>query len=138
MGKFEQYAPLAQQYYVEQQKTIAAISKELNITEKTLHSWKKNNDWEQKKADFLKSKYNCFSALYELTNMIANDALNAYKIEGTAPDKATINFLAKAIDRLPKMKNIEAVEVSEQSNTGEAKQFSETSINKVVKYLMGE
>lgn len=138
MGKFEQYGLIARQYFVEQQKPISVISKELNITEKSLHIWKKEGDWEQKKADFLKSKYNCFASLYELTNMIANDALQAYKTDGTKPDKSTISFLSKAIDRLPKMKTIEKEEIVEHTENKDSKNFSENNINKVVSFLMGE
>ena len=138
MGKFEQYGPIAQQYFVEQQKPISEIAKELNITEKTLHNWKKEWDWEQKKADFLKSKYNCFASLYQLTNMIANDALEAYKADGTKPDKSTISFLSKAIDKLPKMKSIEKQEVLEHTEDTAGRKFSSENINQVVSFLMGE
>lgn len=138
MGKFEQYSPIAQQYFVEQQKPISTIAKELNITEKALHNWKKAGEWEQKKTEFLKSKYNCFSSLYQLTNMIASDALEAYKTQGEKPDKNTISFLSKAIDKLPKMKTIEQQEVIEHTENSGSKVFNDSNINKVVKYLMGD
>lgn len=138
MGKFEQYGAIAQQYFVEEQKPVSVIAKLLNLTEKTLHDWKKKGDWEQKRADFLKSKFNCYASLYELTNLITQDALNTYKTEGEKPDKTTISFLTRAIDKLPKMKQLEQIEVFEQTAAGKDKDSSEETILKIHKYLMGE
>ncbi len=137
MAKFEQYSPIAQQYFVEEQKPISVIAQQLNLTEKTLHDWKRKGNWEQKREDFLKSKYNCYASLYELTNLMAQKALEDYKEDGTTPDKATVNFLARAIDKLPKMKRLEQEEISEQANSSKDKASNEETILKIHKFLTG-
>lgn len=107
MSKKEQYGMLAGQYYIESNMPISGIAKRLNINEKTLHNWKKEGEWDKKRAAFLHSKYSCHSALYELVNLLVKNAIEKYRTEGTLPEAKELYFIKDMADKLPKMKNFE-------------------------------
>jgi len=103
MGKFEDYGILAEKYYVEDQKTIADISKLLNVPKTTLRRWRDNQNWDYKRRMFLSSQYSCFLALQELLLHLSKDALEKIK-SGEIPESASLNFIAKMSEKLPKIK----------------------------------
>lgn len=141
MAKKEQYYVLAEQYYVEEQLSVAAVARKLNITEKTLHNWRKDGGWDEKRSKFLKSKYNCYSSLYELTNRITQQILSDYEADGTIPEKSALAFLGKMIDKLPKMKKLEAQEIIEKAEENDERTDESLALKVaelVDKKLMGE
>lgn len=114
MAKKELYGKLAEQYYVENNMPISGIAKKLSITEKTLHEWKREGEWDKKRSTFLHSCYSCYSSLYELVTLMANDAINQYKTEGTLPEAKQLYFLKDMVVKLPKMKSFENNLVEEE------------------------
>ena len=48
MTKKPEYEPIAAQYFVEMQMTVSQIAKRLDVSEKTIHNWKKAGGWEEK------------------------------------------------------------------------------------------
>ena len=114
MSKRETYEPLARQYFVESQMPVSSIAKRLPVTEKTLHNWKKEGNWEQQRANFLRSKYSCYGSLYELVSLLVQDSLHQFKTDGTFPEAKTLSFLINAAEKLPKMKNFENLLAEEQ------------------------
>lgn len=116
MGKKEQYGMLAQQYYVESNMPICGIAKRLKINEKTLRNWKKEEKWEEKRANFLRSKFSCHSALYELLNLLVKNAIDTYKTEGSLPEAKELYFIKDMADKLSKMKDFENTLAEEQIN----------------------
>ena len=81
MGSFEEYGALAQKLYVEDQQTVVQISEKLNLEIATVKSWKKDYGWDNKRKKFLSSQFSCYSALQELLNYLAKDALEKIKCE---------------------------------------------------------
>lgn len=125
MAKKEQYGMLAEQYYVEHNMPISGIAKRLNINEKTLHSWKREGKWDEKRAKFLHSKYSCHSALYELVNLLVKNAIEKYKTEGVLPEAKELYFIKDMAEKLPKMKSFENNLAEEQiQETAEVKENS--------------
>lgn len=116
MGKFEDYGILAEKYFVEDQLPVSAIAKKLHLTDKTLHEWKKNGNWEDKRKDYLTSQCSCNKALYELVRLLTDKAVNDIRQNGTYPDSAALNFIGKMADKLPKIKDFEENEVNEIMN----------------------
>lgn len=116
MGKFEDYGILAEKYYVEDQLSISAIGKKLNLTDKTLHDWKKKGNWEDKRRDYLTSQCSCNKNLYELVRLLTDKAVNEIRTTGTYPDPAALNFISKMADKLPKIKTFEENVVNELMN----------------------
>lgn len=105
MNKFEEYGILAEKYYVEEQYSLSQISEKLKINTKTLSEWKKQENWEEKRKTFLSSQYSCYSALQELLMYLSKDALTKIK-SGEVPESASLNFIAKMSEKLPKIKSL--------------------------------
>ncbi|MGN0015239.1 MAG: transposase [Candidatus Gastranaerophilaceae bacterium] len=114
MAKSPEILILATQYYVECQMSVAQIAKRLNVSEKTLHTWKKENDWQGKRNRFLKSMYSTNQSLYELLHLVSQKAIDDYKTDGTMPDQKTLYFIMGMTDRLPKLKMYEKQEIQEK------------------------
>lgn len=105
MSKIEEFGVLAEKYYVEDQLSLIQISEKLNINAKTLGEWKKKGKWEEKRKNFLASQYSCYSALQELLMYLSKDALEKIK-SGEVPESASLNFIAKMAEKLPKIKTL--------------------------------
>ena len=114
------------QYFVECQMSISEIARRLNVSEKTIHNWKKDGDWDKKREFFLKSQYSTNQTLYELVHLVANKALEDFKTEGAYPDQKTLYFLMNMADKLDKLKNYEDKLSGEKIS--EIKQASSDSI----------
>lgn len=139
MGKFEDYGLLAEKYYVEEQLPISTIAKKLNLTDKTLHDWKNKNNWDDKRKDFLQSQFTCSAQLQELVIHLVKDA-NAKIKAGELPEAATLNFIAKMAEKLPKLKAYDDMVVNEKMTTSENQTVSDQSqkvAELINKQLMG-
>ncbi len=139
MGKKEQYYCLAEKMYVEEQKPVSAIAKSLNITNKTLGDWKKEGNWDEKRRKFLGSQYACYTGLYELLNKVTAKAIEEFHETGEIPERSTMNFISKMIDKLPKLKNFEAREIAEhlEEDLQENKNVDTDILLSVDKFLRG-
>lgn len=125
MTKKATYEVLAAQYFVERQMSVAGIAKKLNISEKTIHTWKKDGNWEEKRTKFLKAQYSTNQTLYELLGLMATKAVDDYKSEGTIPDQKTLYFIMNMSDKLYKLKKFEEeslLEKIEEVNTATSEQ----------------
>lgn len=141
MAKKEEYFCLAEKMFAEGQKPISVISSELSITEKTLHSWKKEGNWIEKRKKYLSSKFSCYSGLYELLGKLTDKALADFEETGEAPERSTSNLIGKLIDKLPKLKNFESVELAEKLQNDDkdtTKDVNTDVISSVDKFLRGE
>lgn len=133
MKKFDEYGILAEKYFVEEQLTLTEISERLNITSKTLVEWKKQGNWEEKRKTFLSSQYSCYSALQELLMYLSKDALTKIK-SGEVPESASLNFIAKMAEKLPKLKSINEEKSKTSVNTDTQTQIAQL----IDKKLMNE
>ena len=133
MKKFDEYGILAEKYFVEEQLTLTEISERLNITSKTLVEWKKQGNWEEKRKTFLSSQYSCYSALQELLMYLSKDALTKIK-SGEVPESASLNFIAKMAEKLPKLKSINEEKSKTSLNTDTQTQIAQL----IDKKLMNE
>lgn len=113
--KKQNYELLACQYFVENQMSVAEISRRLNISEKTLHNWKQDGKWIEKRTRFLKSQYNTNQALYEFVRLLLQKALEDFKLEGILPDQKTLYFIMNMADKLPKLKEYEKQTAEEKA-----------------------
>ena len=129
MGKFEDYGILAEKYYVEEQLPISRIAQKLDLTDKTLHEWKKKGNWDEKRKEFLSSQYTCYSALQELVMHLSKDALAKIKA-GEMPEPASLNFIAKMSEKLPKIKASDELLVKEKM--GEETEDTQTKIAELI------
>lgn len=138
----ESHKILAGQYFIEYQMSVAEIARRLNISEKTLHNWKKEGNWDSKRTQFLKSQYSTNQTLYELVHLIATKAVEDFKTDGTVPDQKTLYFISAMSDKLLKLKAYEqsqAAEKIEEINKNQAENKPEINkedvLDKVFKAL---
>lgn len=86
--------------YAEKFMSLEDIARQLHLNEKTLRRWKKSDDWETKKTEYLRTKTTLHSDLYDFTrsliNSIEKDMENNDKVE---PAKFyTVSKMLKIID----------------------------------------
>jgi uncharacterized protein YjcR len=140
MAKKPEYEALAKRYYIESQMPISGIAKRLNITEKTLHDWKKEGNWDAERSSFISGMYQCNSSMYNLVRMLTEDAIRQFQETGQAPDASTLNFIAKMSDKLGKMKAFEGeitMEHMAKVNRGES-QDKDNIVDKINRLILGE
>lgn len=134
-NKKEQYFNVAQRMYVEQHTPLSGIAKRIDVSERTLVEWKKEGDWENKRSQFLKSMYSCYSELYEAVRKMTIK-LNADLDSGIIPDKSTMDFLRSMIDKIPKLKEFERAQIVEiQSNDTRQEKKDEDLSTKVAQLI---
>ena len=117
------------------------VKRKLNLTDKTLHDWKKKGEWDNKRKDFLTSQFTCSAALQELVIHLVKDA-NAKIKAGEIPEAATLNFIGKMAEKLPKLKAFDEMVINEKmtetANNEENSNDKETQIAELInKKLMG-
>jgi DNA-binding transcriptional MerR regulator len=118
VAKKDQYEAIAKQYYTEMQIPISGIAKRLNLTEKTLHTWKKEGKWDEERTNFLRAQYQCYGALYKLLHTLADNALREFNEDNNKiPDGKVLNFITQMSEKLPKLKAFENSMFSEQVET---------------------
>ena len=133
--KKQNYEILACQYFVENQMSIAEIARRLNVSEKSLHNWKNEGNWVEKRTRFLKSQYNTNQALYEFVKLLLQKALEDFKTEGIMPDQKTLYFIMNMADKLPKLKEYEkqtAEEKAEELNKVSPEKDSEVNTEDLI------
>ena len=71
--------------YSEKFMSLEDIARQLHLNERTLRRWKKSDDWETKRAEYLRTKTTLHSDLYDFTrsliNSIERDMENNGKVE---------------------------------------------------------
>ena len=58
--------------YVEKFMSLEDIAKQLHLNERTLRRWKKSDDWETKRTEYLRTKTTLHSDLYDFTRSLIN------------------------------------------------------------------
>ena len=75
----------ALELYAEKFMPLEDIARQLHLNERTLRRWKKSDDWETKRAEYLRTKTTLHSDLYDFTrsliNSIEKDMVNNGKVE---------------------------------------------------------
>ena len=62
--------------YAEKFMSLNEIAKKLKVNEKTLRRWKKADNWETKRAEYLRTKTTLHSDLYDFTRSLINSIEN--------------------------------------------------------------
>ncbi len=128
MTKKPEYEPIAAQYFIEMQMSVVQIAKRLNVSEKTIHNWKKAGEWEEKRKRYIKTQYSTNQTLYELLGSISKNALDEFRMNGTVPDQKTCYFIMAMTDKIAKLKQFEqqaANEKIEEMNSQNLEQNAE-------------
>lgn len=71
--------------YAEKFMSLEDIARQVHLNERTLRRWKKSDDWETKRVEYLRTKTTLHSDLYDFTrsliNSIEKDMENNGKVE---------------------------------------------------------
>lgn len=128
MAKRELHYNEAERLYVADHKTISAIAKELDLSERTIWAWKTYGMWEEKREKHVETAAQTHEKLYELINHLADKAIIDLK-SGNEPSASQLYTLTKLSPMLMRLKNYEdALGTKEEKKTAALSQKAEESI----------
>ena len=106
--------------YSEKFMSLEDIARQLHLNERTLRRWKKSDDWENKRAEYLRTKTTLHSDLYDFTrsliNSIERDMENNGKVE-----PARYYTVTKMLKLIGPVKSYEDEVISEKQKLQEEK-----------------
>ena len=106
--------------YAEKFMTLGDIARQLHLNERTLRRWKKSDNWETKRAEYLRTKTTLHSDLYDFTrsliNSIEKDMENNGKVE-----PARYYAVTKMLKLIGPVKSYEDELISEKQKSKEEK-----------------
>ena len=74
----------AEKLYIEKFMTLENIARQLNVNERTLRRWKADDNWDEKRSEYLKNNTTFHEDLYKfgrnLLDSIQNDMAKGEKI----------------------------------------------------------
>ena len=96
----------AEKLYIEKFMTLESIARQLNVNERTIRRWKVDDNWDEKRSEYLKSNTTFHEDLYnfgrDLLKSIKTDMDNGEKVEA-----ARMYAVTKIISMLKNVKNYE-------------------------------
>lgn len=110
----------ALELYAEKFMPLEDIARQLHLNERTLRRWKKSDDWETKRMEYLRTKTTLHSDLYDFTrsliNSIEKDIENNGKVE-----PARYYAVTKMLKLIGPVKSYEDEVISEKQKQKEEK-----------------
>lgn len=104
--------------YAEKFMSLENIARQFHLNERTLRRWKKSDDWETKRTEYLRTKTTLHSDLYDFTrsliNSIERDMENNGKVE-----PARYYAVTKMLKLFEPVKSYEDEVISEKQKTKE-------------------
>ena len=128
----------AEKLYIEKFMTLESIACQLNVNERTLRRWKADDNWDEKRSEYLKSNTTFHEDLYnfgrDLLKSIKTDMDNGEKVEA-----ARMYSVTKIISMLKNVKNYEDKRTNVKSMPETAKQegLSEEVIREIEEKILG-
>ena len=128
----------AEKLYIEKFMTLENIAQRLNVNERTLRRWKADDNWDEKRSEYLKSNTTFHEDLYnfgrDLLKSIKTDMDNGEKVEA-----ARMYAVTKIISMLKNVKNYEDKRTHEKSMPETTKQegLSEGVIREIEEKILG-
>lgn len=135
MTKKDLYCEEAERLYVCENFKLYAIAKKLHLGEKTIRLWRKENDWDTKKQEFLKSKQAFHEELYELSRKIMR-SIGEDIDRGEKVEAGRMFAFSKMLPLFKKVKEYEDL-ISKNQGQPENKSLSEDVINHIQEEILG-
>jgi len=117
--KKEAYYSTVERMYVVEQRTIESIISEIPVAEKTVRNWKKEGNWDAKRAELLQQETSFTSELYDF----ARKLMRFVSLEMDNPDaevRAKIDSMTRLLRVLPVTKKFEADSAAEKKAEADA------------------
>lgn len=128
----------ALELYAEKFMPLEDIARQLHLNERTLRRWKKSDDWETKRAEYLRTKTMLHSDLYDFTrsliNSIEKDMVNNGKVE-----PARYYAVTKMLKLIGPVKSYEDEVLNEKQKTkkGKPKGLTPDVIREIEEQILG-
>ncbi|MBQ3642086.1 hypothetical protein II906_09220 [bacterium] len=122
--------------YAEKFMSLEDIARQLHLNERTLRRWKKSDDWETKKSEYLRTKTTLHSDLYDFTrsliNSIEKDMENNGKVE-----PARYYAVTKMLKLIGPVKSYEDEVISEKQKEEKPKGLTPDVIREIEERILG-
>ena len=108
MAKEQLHGLEAERLYTIEQCTLAEISGRLDVSARTLQTWKARGDWDTKRRAYLASRRSFHEELYEFGRDLLTNIRDDLK-EGREPSTGKLYTLGRLLGSLLKVKDYEDV-----------------------------
>lgn len=124
--------------YAEKFMSLEDIAKQLHLNERTLCRWKKSDDWETKRAEYLRTKTTLHSDLYDFTRSLINSIEKDMESNGKV-EPARYYAVTKMLKLIGPIKAYEVEVISEKQKQKEEKSKSLTPdvIREIEEQILG-
>ena len=107
----------AERLFVYEYLPAAVIARQLNLSRKTVNTWRTEHEWDKKRTEFLKSKMSFHEEMFEFARKIMRSIDEDMKA-GETIDPARMNALCRFIPLLTTSKKYEdAINKKKENNT---------------------
>lgn len=113
MNSKSQYIESAESLFVYHLKSIADITKEIKVSDRTLGKWRLAYDWDFKRKQYLKSKQNFHEELYEFSRKIMKE-IEQEIAEGKEISERRFSNFIKMLPSIVKVKEYEDLVAKKQ------------------------
>jgi len=136
--KKQMLANSAAKLYIEEFMTLENIAKQLNVSERTLCRWKAEGHWEEKRAEYIKSKTTFHEDLYNFGKTLL-DSIKADMESGEKVESSRIYTLTKIMNMLKNVKSYEDKVTTEKVETEKPKSagLSDDIIREIEEKILG-
>ena len=136
MAKKHLYYEEAFNLYVHQQFTLREIAKRLPLGEKTLYRWKKEGQWEEKRAEILRKKMLLHEELYDFSRQLM-ESIRKDLEAGKKVDPGRMYAFARILPLIERVKRYED-EVIQEKGEGKDKPVTIDDLRKLFKQIAAE
>lgn len=127
--------PDAERLYVQDQLTLETIAQKLDVSVRSLQTWKTEGKWDQKRKGFLETSQSWGDELFELARLLTTKNLNAVR-DGGAPEKEQLGFVVKIAAILDRSRKFEQA-VTEKDDPEQAKRDKLKDLKSRVNEMFG-
>jgi hypothetical protein len=120
LSKKQIYYEEAERLYVTELLSLREIASKLKVSQRVLSYWKKDNNWEEKKREYIESQQSVHGDMYKFAKSLLKNLMEDSE-KGEKIDAPRLHFLSKLVPMMAKLKQYEDTamkkEVSENRTT---------------------
>lgn len=126
--------PKAKEFYTIHQMSLADISRRLNISTRTLQTWKAEDRWEETRAQVSGSEKNFHAQLFELGEVMARK-IKQDEIDGAKVATERYTALQRIIDTAEHARKYEAVVPKKNRSELSPEERAKKALDEIKKHL---
>ena len=126
--------PKAKEFYTIHQMSLADISRRLNISTRTLQTWKAEDRWEETRAQVSGSEKNFHAQLFELGEVMARK-IKQDEIDGVKVATERYTALQRIIDTAEHARKYEAVVPKKNRSELSPEERAKKALDEIKKHL---